>query len=137
VCQLDFELQAADIIQPDITHFGGLLETKKLAAWAEAYYLLIAPHNVGGPVSTAAALHFAASTPNFKILEHFNDFAEEWVKAAAPGNPQVIDGYFALPQGPGLGVKLDEEVIREHPQQKIFFNLFAENWHRRQAIRQE
>jgi len=132
-----FELQAADIIQPDITHFGGLLETKKLAAWAEAYYLLVAPHNVGGPVSTAAALHFAASTPNFKILEHFNDFAEDWVKPAAPGNPEVQDGYFALPQGPGLGVKLDEEVIREHPQQKIFFNLFAENWHRRQAIRQE
>jgi len=132
-----FELQAADIIQPDITHFGGLLETKKLAAWAEAYYLLVAPHNVGGPVSTAAALHFAASTPNFKILEHFNDFAEDWVKQAASGNPEVQDGYFALPQGPGLGVKLDEEVIREHPQQKIFFNLFAENWHRRQAIRQD
>ena len=132
-----FELQAADIIQPDITHFGGLLETKKLAAWAEAYYLLVAPHNVGGPVSTAAALHFAASTPNFKILEHFNDFAEDWVKQAAPGNPEVQDGYFALPQGPGLGVKLDEEVICEHPQQKIFFNLFAENWHRRQAIRQD
>ncbi len=132
-----FELQAADIIQPDITHFGGLLETKKLAAWAETYYVLVAPHNVGGPVSTAAALHFAASTPNFKILEHFNDFAEDWVKAAATGNPEVRDGYFALPQGPGLGVKLDESVIRQHPQQKIFFNLFAENWHRRQAIRQE
>ncbi len=106
-----FELQAADIIQPDITHFGGLLETKKLAAWAEAYYILVAPHNVGGPVSTAAALHFAASTPNFKIQEHFNDFAEDWVKAAAPGNPEVVDGYFTLPQGPGLGVKLDEAVI--------------------------
>ena len=129
-----FELQAADIIQPDITHFGGLLETKKLSAWAEAYYVLVAPHNVGGTVSTVAALHFAASTPNFKILEHFNDFAEDWVKAAAPGNPEVQEGYFALPQGRGLGVKLDEEVIREHPQQKIFFNLFAENWHRRQAV---
>ncbi len=129
-----FELQAADIVQPDITHFGGLLETKKLAAWAETYYILIAPHNVGGPVSTAAALHFAASTPNFKIQEHFNDFAEDWVKAAAPGNPEVVDGYFALPQGPGLGVRLNEDVIREHPQQRIFFNLFAENWHRRQAV---
>ena len=128
-----FELQAADIVQPDITHFGGLLETKKLAAWAETYYVLVAPHNVGGPVSTAAALHFAASTPNFKIQEHFNDFAEDWVKSAAPGNPEVIDGYFALPQTPGLGVKLDEAVIKEHPQQHIFFNLFAENWHRRQA----
>src|SRR5207302_3267785 len=130
-----FELQAADIIQPDITHFGGLLETKKLAAWAETYYVLVAPHNVGGPVSTAAALHFAACTPNFKIQEHFNDFAEDWVKAAAPGNPEVVEGYFALPQGPGLGIKLNEEVIREHPQQQIFFNLFAENWHRRQAQR--
>lgn len=129
-----FELQAADIIQPDITHFGGLLETKKLAAWAEVYYILVAPHNVGGPVSTAAALHFAASTPNFKIQEHFNDFAEDWVKAAAPGNPEVSDGYFVLPQGPGLGVKLDEAVIEGHSRQRIFFNLFAENWHRRQAI---
>ena len=128
-----FELQAADIIQPDITHFGGLLETKKLAAWAETYYMLVAPHNVGGPVSTAAALHLAACTPNFKIQEHFNDFAEEWVKAVAPGNPEVKDGYFALPQGPGLGIKLDEEILKAHPQQRIFFNLFAEGWHRRQA----
>jgi galactonate dehydratase len=128
-----FELQAADIIQPDITQFGGLLETKKLAAWAEIYYVLVAPHNVGGPVSTAAALHFAASTPNFKIQEHFNDFTESWVKTVAPGNPEVVDGYFALPQGPGLGVKLNLDVVREHPQQRIFFNLFVENWHLRQA----
>ena len=128
-----FELQAADIIQPDITQMGGLLESKKLAAWAESYYVLVAPHNVGGPVSTAASLHFAASTPNFKIQEHFNDFADAWVKDAAPGNPEVVDGYFALPQGPGLGITLNKEVLREHPQQRIFFNLYAENWHLRQA----
>ena len=57
-----FELQAADVIQPDITHFGGLLKRKKMAATAESHYILIAPHNVGGPVSTAAALHLAACT---------------------------------------------------------------------------
>ncbi|MBI5305472.1 MAG: mandelate racemase/muconate lactonizing enzyme family protein [Chloroflexi bacterium] len=128
-----FELQAADIIQPDITHLGGLSNTKKLAAWAEVYYVLVAPHNVGGPVSTAAALHLAACTPNFKIQEHFNDFAEEYVKAAAPGVPEVVDGYFALPQGPGLGVTLDEDVIRAHPRQQVHFNLFAEDWHKRIA----
>ena len=132
-----FELQAADFIQPDITHSGGILEIKKLAAWAENYYVLVAPHNVGGPVSTAAALHFAASTPNFKIQEHFNDFSDDWVKSVAPGNPEVVDGYFALPQGPGLGVKFDEEAAQAHPRQKVFFNLFAENWHRRQALRPE
>ncbi len=129
-----FELQAADIIQPDITHFGGLLNVKKLAAWAEAYYMLIAPHNVGGPVSTAAALHLAACTPNFKIQEHFNDFAEPYVKGSAPGVPEVVEGFFPLPSGPGLGVTINEALIREHPQQDIHFNLFADDWHKRQAI---
>jgi galactonate dehydratase len=128
------ERQAADIIQVDLTHYGGLLNTKKLAAWADAYYVLIAPHNVGGPVSTAAALHLAACTPNFKIQEHFNDFCEPYVKEAAPGNPEVIEGYFALPQGPGLGVTLNEEVLQAHPRQNVYFNLFADDWHKRQAV---
>ena len=128
-----FELQACDIIQPDITHFGGILNTKKLAAWAEAYYVLIAPHNVGGPISTAAALHLAACTPNYKIQEHFNDFAEAYVKEAAPGNPEIEDGYFALPTGPGLGVTLDEDVVAANPRRRVHFNLFAEDWHRRSA----
>lgn len=126
-----FERQAADIIQPDITHCGGILNVKKLAAWAEAYYVLVAPHNVGGPVSTAAALHLAAATANFKVQEHFNDFAEAYVKDAAPGLPEVKDGCFALPPGPGLGVKLDEDVIRAHPRKDVHFNLFAEDWHKR------
>jgi galactonate dehydratase len=129
-----FELQAADIIQPDITHFGGLLNAKKLAAWAEAYYVMVAPHNVGGPVSTAAALHLAACTMNFKIQEHFNDFADSYVKAAAPGLPEVVDGAFSLPQGPGLGVTLDEAVIAAHPRQKVHFNLFAQDWHKRGGV---
>ena len=132
-----FELQAADIIQPDITHFGGLLNTKKLAAWADAYYMLIAPHNVGGPVSTAAALHLATCTPNFKIQEHFNDFDEQYVTDAAPGVPKVVDGYFSLPTGPGLGITLNEDVIAEHPMQNIHFDLYADDWHKRKAKRDE
>lgn len=128
-----FDLQAADIIQPDITHFGGLLNTKKLAATAETHYLLVAPHNVGGPVSTAAALHLAACTHNFKIQEHFNDFADEFVKNAASGVPEVIDGYFALPNGPGLGLTLNEHAIEANPRRQTHFNLFAEDWHKRQA----
>jgi galactonate dehydratase len=130
-----FELQAADVIQPDPTMCGGIAETRKLSAWAESYYVLVAPHNVGGPVSTAAALHLAACTPNFKIQEHFNDFADPWVKDAAPGNPEVVDGFFALPEGPGLGVVLDEDLVREHPRQDIHFSLFEEDWHLRRALR--
>lgn len=127
------ETQAADIIQPDITAFGGISNTKKLAAWAETYYILVAPHNVGGPVSTAAALHFAASTPNFKIQEFFNDFANPEIMQAAPGVPPVVNGYFSLPKGPGLGVTLDEDFIRAHPRQTIHFNLFEDDWHKRIA----
>jgi galactonate dehydratase len=126
-----FELQAADVIQPDISHIGGLLETKKLAAWADVYYVTVAPHNVGGQINTAAALHLAACTTNFKIQEYFNDFADPWVRETAPGLPEVVDGYFALPEGPGLGVELDEEVIEAHPKQDVHFNLFAEGWERR------
>lgn len=130
-----FELEAADIIQPDLTHFGGILNTKKLAAWADAYYMLIAPHNVGGPISTAAALHLGACTPNFKIQEYFNDFADPYVKEVAAGLPEVVDGYFSLPTGPGLGVTVNEAAIREHPRQNIHFNLFTEGWHKRKADR--
>jgi galactonate dehydratase len=129
------ELHAADVVQPDPSMFGGIAETRTLAAWAEAYYVLVAPHNVGGPVSTAACLHLAACTPNVKILEHFNDFADSFVNAAAPGNPQVVDGYFELPQGPGLGVTLDEDVIAEHPRTQVRFDLFEDDWQFRQALR--
>lgn len=125
-------LQAADILQPDITQTGGFLETKKIAAMGDMCYMTVAPHNVGGPVSTASALHFAACTTNFKIQEHFNDFSEAWVKEAATGCPEVIDGYFSLPNGPGLGMELNEELIAEHPYREGSFNLFEDDWHKRE-----
>jgi galactonate dehydratase len=131
------ELGALDVLQSDITMSCGILEGKKLAAMADAYYVTFAPHNTGGPVSTAACLHLAASTTNFKIQEHFNDFVDAWVKQAAsgPGYPEVKDGYFSLPSGPGLGVTLNEDFIREHPPQEETFNLFKEDWHKRQSAK--
>ncbi len=125
-------LQAADILQPDITQTGGFLETKKIAAMGDMCYMTVAPHNVGGPVSTATALHFAACTTNFKIQEHFNDFSEAWVKEAATGCPEVVDGYFSLPNGPGLGMELNEDLIAEHPYREGSFNLWEDDWHKRE-----
>jgi galactonate dehydratase len=124
-----FELQAADIIQPDICHFAGLLETRKLAATAETHYVLVAPHNVGGPVATMANLHLAACTPNFKIQEHFNDFADEWIRDVMPGLPRLgDDGCVPVPTAPGLGVKVDWDAAAEHPRQEIRFDLFRDGW---------
>ena len=80
--------------------------------------MLVAPHNVGGPVLTAANLHLAACTPNFTIQEHFNDFADAAIKKVAPGLPEVVDGYFALPTAPGLGVELDVDACAEFPRSR-------------------
>jgi galactonate dehydratase len=132
-CRELFELQACDIVQIDPSHFGGILEARKLAAWAESYYMLMAPHNVCGPVGTAAAVHLDACTPNFKIQEHFNDFVDAWVKSAVDGYPEVTDGYFDLPQGPGLGVTLREDFVAEHPPSGGSMNLFEKDWHKRQG----
>ena len=76
------------------------------ASWPagpSAYDLLLAPHNVCGPVGTAANLHFAVATGNYKVLEHFNDFADPWVAELVDGAPRVdpADGCFALPTGAG------------------------------------
>lgn len=128
------ECRGVDVLQPDITMCGGISETLHIAAWAEAYGILLAPHNVGGPISTAASLQVASLVPNFKIQEHFNDFAESWVKDVIPGNPEVIDGYFDVPQGVGLGVTVDPGLIEEHPRRAVHFNLHAEEWHLRKAL---
>ena len=62
----------------------------------------MAPHNVCGPVGTAANVHFAVATPNFKILEHFNDFSDPWVESLVDVAPPVpSDGCFSVPTGPG------------------------------------
>lgn len=128
-----FELQAADVVQIDLTHFGGLGEAKKVAGWAEAYYMMMAPHNVGGPIGTMANLHLDATLTNFKIQEHFNDFADSWIKTIEQGMPEIdpVDGAFPLPTKPGLGITLDEAAAREHPMEAVDFNLFRTGWERR------
>ena len=75
---------------------------------------MVAPHNVGGIVSTTAALHLMASLRNGKILEHFNDFSDSEIKNAGKPYPAVVDGSFALPQGAGWGVEVDLDYLREH-----------------------
>ncbi|MFI0786111.1 mandelate racemase/muconate lactonizing enzyme family protein [Streptomyces lydicus] len=128
-----FETQAADIIQPDLGHIGGILEARKLAATAETHYVLVAPHNVGGSVLTAASLQLAACTPNFKVLEHFNDFADAEITKVVRGAPQVDPGTgcFTVSQAPGLGVEFDADAAAEFPQTQARFDLWAEGWEQR------
>ena len=106
--------RAVDIIQPDLVLCGGLLETKKIAALAEANYLTVAPHNPIGGLSTAVCTHFAASTGNFLILEYRLD--SEGPDAKLLRHPvQYDDGYLVIPETPGLGIDLNEEACKGRP----------------------
>ncbi|MFH1141466.1 MAG: galactonate dehydratase, partial [Chloroflexota bacterium] len=102
------EKQVVSVVQPDVCHAGGILELKKIAAMAEAYYIGFAPHNPYGPVNTVAALHVVATVPNFIIQEGGHANYDPLLKQPFPGQK---GGYFDLPKGPGLGIELDEAAL--------------------------
>jgi galactonate dehydratase len=131
-----FEQGLVDIVQADLTHLGGFTGIRKLAGWAQAYDLLLAPHNVCGPVGTAANIHFAISAGNYKVLEHFNDFADPWVAELVDDAPVVdaVDGSFGIPIAPGLGISLDHVACAGHPRTDAHFNLVQPGWEQRDRI---
>lgn len=110
-------MQVVDVLRPEVG-VHGISSTRGIAAMAEAYYVAIAPHHRGGPIGTAAALHIAASTPNFVIQEvafsATSDEREMHEAIASSALPTVKDGFFELPSGPGLGLEIDEDALREH-----------------------
>jgi galactonate dehydratase len=114
-----FEAGAVDIIQPDLSHAGGILEVRKIAAMAEAYDVAVAPHCPLGPLALGACLQIAACTPNHAIQEislgiHYNTGGHDLLNFCA--NKDVltpIGGYLPVPEGPGLGVDIDEPAVRE------------------------
>ena len=107
-----------DVVQPDLSHAGGILEGRKIAAMAEAFDVAVAPHCPLGPIALAASLQLDACTPNAIIQEqslgiHYNRESDllDYLK-----NPEVFasqDGYVAVLKGPGLGIELHEEKIRD------------------------
>ncbi len=111
-----FDMRAADYIQPDISHAGGIMELKKIAAEAESRYIPFAPHNPSGPVANAATLQLAATCPNFCILEiMYSDV--EWRKDVVNESLEYKAGYITIPDKPGLGIEIDEEACLAHPYQ--------------------
>jgi galactonate dehydratase len=109
-----FAAGAVDIVQPDICHCGGLMEAKKIAARAEALGIGVAPHNPLGPIAGVAALHFAVSTPNHVIQEEMVG-AVPWYFEVVEGPIRRVDGFWQVPEAPGLGITVDEAACARHP----------------------
>ena len=100
------------VIQPDVMHAAGITEVRKIASMADTYYVPVAPHNPGGPICSLAAMHLAASIPNFLILEQME--GERALRDELCTEPvRYEDGHFHLPAGPGLGTDLRLEVLRD------------------------
>ena len=110
------EKRAASVLQPDITHCGGLTEARRIATLAEAYRVSLAPHNPQGPVSTAASLELGIATPSYIICES--------VHTDVPWRADVVrEGFTVDPKGrlvrpntrPGLGIEINEAEVKRHP----------------------
>jgi galactonate dehydratase len=113
-----FESRSVDIIQPDLSHAGGLLECRKIAAMAEAYDIAVAPHCPLGPLALAACLQLAACTPNVAIQEmslgiHYNVGHDLLNFVTNPEALSPVEGNLPIPEGHGLGVTIDEAAVRE------------------------
>jgi L-alanine-DL-glutamate epimerase-like enolase superfamily enzyme len=108
------EQQAVNIIMPDIPKCGGLSECRKIANLAEIYYMPFAPHNVASPIGTMASSHVCASVPNFLVLEFHWLHRDFWSTIIQDHGDIIKDGYIEIPDRPGIGLELNEEVASQH-----------------------
>jgi len=105
--------RALDVAMPDVKHCGGIAELRRIAAMAETAHVQVAPHNPSGPVAMAATVHAVAALPNFSILEYA--FGEvPWRETLIAPAETIVDGYYAVPDTPGLGVRLDDATVAAH-----------------------
>jgi len=109
-----FRLGCADFVQPDVSHAGGIMEMRQIAAMAEAHHIPFCPHNPSGPVANAATLQLAACTPNFMFLETMLKDVP-WRREISDEKLVVRSGEMLIPDQPGLGIELDEDEMAKHP----------------------
>ena len=104
---------------PDIKYAGGFAEMLRIADLTAAGGISLAPHNPTGPVCNMASVHACALARNFLILEYQLAESPLYAEVVKRVEPQLVDGCFEVPAGPGLGVELDDDVIEAHPYQPL------------------
>ncbi len=123
------DTRAVDMVHPDLATAGGILETKKIGDYAQENGVPMAMHFAGSPVSFMANIHCAAATENFIALEHHFVDMEHWEDLVTGIEKPLADrGYAKVPDKPGLGIELNEEVVREHMNQEIGYFKPTPEW---------
>jgi galactonate dehydratase len=123
-----------NIFQPEPMSLGGISNTLAVANIALGHGSYIAPHQSGGPVATAVCLQLAACVPNFLIQEHFDAFNDPWTRDLVTWHPTINpeNGHLSLPDAPGLGLELVDEVALAHPYDpRAYLNVHTEGWEKR------
>ena len=124
------DMGAVDMIHPDLASSGGLIETKKIGDYAMENGVAMAMHFAGTPVSFMANVHCAAATENFIALEHHSMDVAWWesLVRTTGGNALVEKGFAVVPDSPGLGVEVNEEVVKQHLRPNSGFFLPTPEW---------
>ncbi|MEP7239356.1 MAG: mandelate racemase/muconate lactonizing enzyme family protein [Devosia sp.] len=124
------------IVQPDPIQVGGLLEAKKIAVLADTAYLPVSFHCPFGPIATAAALQLYAATTNVVLQESFAEFDSLWCRDLITNYPLPVRGQYEVSTLPGLGIELNDAVVRDHPyQERAVQSMWAVNGSLRAAER--
>ncbi|MGB1172666.1 MAG: mandelate racemase/muconate lactonizing enzyme family protein [Marinobacterium sp.] len=114
-----FEDQSIDVLQPDVGLCGGFTEAKKVCDYADVYDIRIQAHVCGGPVATAASLQLEAAIPNFLIHEHHTYAIKSWNRELCIQDYQPVNGKFSVPDLPGIGIELNDEIVYRSPNVKV------------------
>ncbi len=125
--------RAVDMVHPDLASAGGILETKKIGDYAEEKGIAMAMHFAGTPVSFMANVHCAAATQNFVALEHHDVDTPYWEDYVTGQKPLVENGFAPVPEAPGLGVDINEDVVKEHLRKGEEFFAPTEEWNERKS----
>jgi L-alanine-DL-glutamate epimerase-like enolase superfamily enzyme len=117
------DARAVDLVHPDLATSGGLLETKRIGDYAEERGVAMAMHFAGTPISFMANVHCAAATQNFVALEHHSVDVDYWTSLVKTKKPMIEKGFANVPDAPGLGIELNEEVVKKHldPEYTAYF----------------
>jgi galactonate dehydratase len=119
-----FDRRAADIINPDVSNVGGILELREIAALAEPHLVGVSPHNYNSTsLALAATVQASAGMPNFLLTEYFVPL-EEVSRRIAPDALRPVNGYIPLPTGPGLGITVDEAFMRSQKYRRTASRTF-------------